>query len=60
MQSAHNAANGTGVVILDEFSRQPELFEQVRTKNFRKEPAIVLEHLRNQDTDLTQMPRFNS
>jgi hypothetical protein len=55
-----NSTQRAGMVILDELSWQSQGFELVRPENLSKKPAIILEHLRNKNANLSKLSRLDS
>ena len=55
MKPAKDSLPGTRVVILNEFIGQTERFEPVRPKGFHKETPLVLEHIRDENNDFSEM-----
>jgi hypothetical protein len=48
------------MVVLAKLCRQIQRLELVRPENFGKEAALILEHLRRQHANITQLSRFNT
>jgi hypothetical protein len=45
MQPSHHASDGSGMVVLDELMRQPQLAELVLPEGLHEEPATVLKYV---------------
>ena len=60
MKPAEYAAHRAGMVVLYEEAGQTEGLKLVGSEDFGEESTVVLKNLGNDNTNITEMARFNS